>query len=407
MKRPYVPRRPPSAIRFIATFGFAWLVIGLFTGTFVLVVAVRGILDLVGRLGLSQKGEDRVLIGVILLFIALTFMLARRVVRTLYRQSPTTRRLTLAVLTIPAALSAYAWTNPARFLARFAGSESTTFAMKGGPSFIFGAYPDEARLKQLKAQGVTNVVSLQSPDVVVEISGITEERAATAREGMTFIEAPMLPWVSDNTESLEKIRQIALHGKGSYYIHCGLGRDRVNIAKRVIEAVRPDGDTRLATVDVKSAIGFERRTERFEHGMPMKVRDGAWVVPYLNDAEFYGFILQGQPGHVYMVSDAKDTAQQRWVSGAEKQMKQYAVAFTEVPAGAPAALVTQLRAQPGPFTVLVPTMTNGLGDPQDPTARAIASAYGVRVMPLKATAPLTPGETPNLVAAPPVKKAGA
>ena len=35
----------PSTAQFFATFGYAWFTIGLFTGTLVLVLAVRGILD--------------------------------------------------------------------------------------------------------------------------------------------------------------------------------------------------------------------------------------------------------------------------------------------------------------------------------------------------------------------------
>src|SRR2546423_15134814 len=95
--------RPPSVGRFFATFGYAWLMIGLFTGTLVLVVAVRGIIDLIQRFGWGQTAQDRVLIGVIGLFIVLSFILARAVVRSLYRQPARTRRIALGALAIPAA----------------------------------------------------------------------------------------------------------------------------------------------------------------------------------------------------------------------------------------------------------------------------------------------------------------
>jgi hypothetical protein len=145
----------PSAGKFFATFGYAWLTIGLFTGTLVLVVAVRGIMDVLQRLGWGQAAQNRLLIAVILLFIALSFMIARSVVRMLYRQSPRTRMLALLAMAIPAIMSLYAWSNPARFLAGIAGTTGSTYAMKGGPTFLFGAYPDENRLRALKKQGVT------------------------------------------------------------------------------------------------------------------------------------------------------------------------------------------------------------------------------------------------------------
>lgn len=400
----------PSTAQFFATFGYAWFTIGLFTGTLVLVLAVRGILDVLQRLGWEQSAQNRLLIGVILLFIALSFLLARRVVRFLFRQATTTRRVLLAGLAVPAALSMYAWSNPARFLSSFAGTVGSTLAMKNGPTFIFGSYPDEDRLKELKKQGVQSVVSLQSPAVLVEISGINEERDAAAREGLAFIEAPMLPWVSDNTESLEKIKQLALHGKGTYYVHCGLGRDRVNIAKRVIESLEPQSFAHVAkSGDFKAAAGFERRTEMFEHGMPMKVKEGFWVVPYLNEAEFYGFILQGQPGELVLVSDPANVQQKVWVADAEKKMKQYAVAYSSLHypglAGdtSTKAIVAKVRSLPGSLTVMVPSMTTGLGDPVDPVARAIAKAFGAFVKELPKTIKLAPGET--LITPPPIIQA--
>ena len=396
----------PSTAQFFATFGYAWFTIGLFTGTLVLVLAVRGILNVLQRLGWEQSSQNRLLIGVILLFFALSFLLARRVVRFLYRQTTTTRRLMLVGLAVPAALSMYAWSNPARFLASYAGTVGSSFSMKNGPTFMFGSYPDEDQLKELKKKGVTSVVSLQSPAVLVEISGISEERRAAARQGLAFIEAPMLPWVSDNTESLEKIKQLALHGKGTYYVHCGLGRDRVNIAKRVIEALEPQSSAHVAkSNDITVAAGFERRTEVFERGMPMKVKEGFWVIPYLNEAEFYGFILQGQPGHLVISFDPSNPGQRNWLADAEKKMKEYAVAYEAMPYPAAGdtstkAIVTKVSSLTGPVTVMVPSMTTGLGDPKDPVARAIAKVYGASVKALPKTIKLAPGET--LIAPPPV-----
>src|SRR5260221_7739275 len=99
--------------------------------------------------------------------------------------------------------------------------------MRGGPNFLFGSYPDDDDLRELKKKGVTAIVSLQSPAVVVEISGIAAERKAAARQGPRFFDAPILPWVSDNAESIEKIKQLALHGTGTYYEPCALRRARV------------------------------------------------------------------------------------------------------------------------------------------------------------------------------------
>ena len=394
-------------MQFFATFGYAWFTIGLFTGTLVLVVAVRGILDVLRRLGWEQGAQNRLLIGVILLFVVGSFLLARRVVRALYRQTPTTRKMVLFALAIPALLSGYAWSNPTRFLVGFAGTEGSSLAMRGGPNFMFGSYPDDERIRELKKLGVTAVVSLQSPAVLVEISGIKDERGAVARAGLAFIEAPMLPWVSDNTESLEKIKQLALHGKGTYYVHCGLGRDRVNIVKRVIEALQPQTGVKVASAaDLKRAAGFERRTEPFERGMLMKVRDGVWVIPYPNKDEFYGFILQGQPGHVILALNPADTLQRTWIAEAESRMKEYAVPYTFIPYPAvngdtnTAAILAQMRALKPPFTVIVLKTGWTVGLPKTPVPLAIAKAYKVSLQPPPKLVEKTEGERPDLVPGP-------
>ena len=384
--------RPPSVGRFFATFGYAWLMIGLFTGTLVLVVAVRGIIDLIQKFGWGQSVQDRVLIGVIGIFIVASFILARAVVRSLYRQPARTRQIALGALAIPALASAYAWSNPTRFLTKFAGSASTSLQLAGGPSFIFGSYPDEDALRELKTKGVTTIVSLQDPRVLVELEGIKEEKAATEKLGLKFIQAPMLPWVSDNTESLEQIRQIALHGHGTYYVHCGLGRDRTNIAKRVIESVGPQSQARVAgTRDLKTAVSFANRAEPFQRGRLFKLAENVWVVPFLNEHEFYGYILEGQPGHVFLALNPNDTTQAAFMAKATRDMRQYVVDYSlatttagdtgkmvraaDTTAAALSAMIAKFRAQQPPFTVMLPR-TAFEERPKEPLLRALLKAYG-------------------------------
>ena len=388
--------QPPTAARFFLTFGYTWFVIGLFTGTLVLVVAVRGIIDIIQKLGWGQSAQDRILIGLILVFVVTSFMLARRVVRVLYRQSPRSRKIALAALAVPALASGYAWSNPTRFLAGFAGTTSASVQMSGGgPTFLFGSYPDDARIRELKQQGVETIVSLQDPRVLVELQGINEERKSAERAGVKLVQAPMLPWVSDNSASIELIKQLALHGKGTYYVHCGLGRDRVNIAKRVIESLEPQTHARLAaTSGLKHAEGFETRTNPFQRGRLFRLADEVWMIPIPNAAEFYGYIIQGTPGHVFLLLDPADTAQASWMTKARSDMEKYSITSTIVPTTAgdtlrraikaadttSAALnevIAKLRAQKPPYTLVVPYTTYSRNAPTQPLLRAVLKAYGV------------------------------
>ena len=145
----------------------------------------------------------------------------------------------------------------------------------------------------------------------------------------------MLPWVSDNTESLAKIKDLALHGEGTYYVHCGLGRDRVNIAKRVIEALDPLHRQKVAAAaDLKRAEGFENRTTPFQRGRLIQLADEVWMIPMPNAAEMYGHIIQGSPGHVFLLLDPADTVQAPWITKAQQDMEQYSVTFTTIPTSA-------------------------------------------------------------------------
>lgn len=387
--------KPPSPARFIATFGYAWFVIGLFTGTLVLVFAVRGIIDLIQKFGWGQTAQNRILMGLILVFIVTSFMLARRVVRLLYRQTPRTRKIALVALAIPAIASGYAWSNPTKFLAGFAGTTSGSLQMSnGGPTFLFGSYPDDDRIRELKKQGVQTIVSLQDPRVLVELQGINEERKSVEREGLKLIQAPMLPWVSDNTASLEIIKNLALHGKGTYYVHCGLGRDRVNIAKRVIESVDPALHVRLAaTSGLKHAAGFETRAEPFQRGRLFELANEVWMVPLPNAEELYGYFIQGAPGHVVMLLDPADTAQASFMAKARHDLQQYSITSSVIPtsagdttrkaikaadttAAALNAIVAQVQALKAPYTLVVSYTTYDKGAPKPPLQRALLKAYG-------------------------------
>ena len=388
--------QPPSATRFIATFGYAWFVIGLFTGTLVLVFAVRGIIDLIQKFGWGQTAQNRILMVLILVFIITSFMLARRVVRLLYRQTPRTRKIALVALAIPAIASGYAWSNPTKFLAGFAGTTSGSLQMSnGGPTFLFGSYPDDDRIRELKKQGVQTIVSLQDPRVLVELQGINEEKKSAEREGIKLVQAPMLPWVSDNSASLEIIKNLALHGKGTYYVHCGLGRDRVNIAKRVIESLEPQSHAHLAaTSGLKHAAGFDTRTEPFQRGRLFELADEVWMVPIPNAAELYGYFIQGAPGHVVMLLDPADTAQASWMAKAQRDMQQYSITSSVIPttagdtlrtarkpadttAAALNAIVAKVQALKAPYTLVVPYTTYSKGAPTQPLLRALLKAYGV------------------------------
>jgi hypothetical protein len=353
-----------------------WLLIGLVLGTAVLVGPVRLITEGMGRAGWEQSSQDHVLIVVILLYLIFSMLVTRWIVGMMFRaRNRNTRWAIAAVFTLLAAGTAWEWSNPAKMLAGIAGGgDGGFFNVRGGAQFIFGAYPDDARLQQLKKDGVTSVISLQHPGVVIEREGISAEKDAAAKLHLNFIQAPMLPWVSNNEASLEKLRVIARTGKGIFYVHCGLGRDRVNVAKRVIEA---EGAKIALGADVKAATSVADRPVPFERGSLAHIDHGKWLIPYPNKHEMFGFVLGGQAGQVVSLLDPLDPEQAAWNNEMEALMKQYAIPFTmrPLPATEPARaaqIAKEVQAMPEPVTVIVAQTPMEDGKPMTKTQPAFA-----------------------------------
>jgi len=358
-----------------------WLLVGLVLGTAVLVGPVRLITQGMGDAGWQQGSQDHVLIVVIFLYLILSLLLTRWIVGIMFRaRHRNTRWGIAAVLTLLAAGTAWEWSNPAKLLAGIAGGgDAGSYSVAGGPEFLFGAYPDEPRLEALKKEGVTSIISLQHPGVIIEREGISAERDAAQKLHLNFIQAPMLPWVSDNAESLDKLREIARTGKGKYYVHCGLGRDRVNVAKRIIEA---EG-RKVQLTNVKNAIAFVDRPNPFQRGSLGHLDHDRWLIPYPNKDEMFGYILGGQAGTVVSLLDPTDPEQAAWNADMETMFKQYAIPFIMRPlpssglAQAP-EIAKEVQALPEPVTVIAPMtpMEDGKPRSQTQTALAFMTAYG-------------------------------
>jgi hypothetical protein len=352
-----------------------WLLVGLLLGTAVLVGPVRLITGGMGRAGWEQSSQDHVLIVVILLYLVLSMLLTRWIVGVMFRtRNRNTRWAIAAVFTLLGAGTAWAWSNPARMLAGIAGGgHGGTVDIAGGAKFIFGAYPDEEKLRELKRQGVTSVISLQHPGVVIEREGINAEKRSTQTLNIDLIQTPMLPWVSNNEASLAKLREIARTGKGVFYVHCGLGRDRVNVAKRIIQA---EG-RQIALSGIKAATQFADRPVPFERGSLARLDSGKWLIPYPNKHEMFGFVLGGQAGTVVSLLNPQEPQQAAWNAEMEALFREFAIPFImrPVPANDPARaaeLAREIQSMPEPVTVIVSETPLEDGKARAKTRAAIA-----------------------------------
>lgn len=310
-------------------FCYLWLMVGFFTGTLLLVGPVRFITAELQARGWTDEQESWAMLGVIAVYVLASAALALWLFRR--AASCRTRRMRLAIpiaLTVAAVASLWAWMNPT-VLATVAGGVAGE-VKSGNAEFVFGPYPEPARLDELKKDGYAGVISLQHPAVLpFEPPGIAKEKAHAEKIGLPFIHAPMMPWVSANDESLEKIRQLARTARGRYYVHCGLGRDRANVVKRMLER---EGAQVAASGGFLEAGSFRKRLTNgrgpFERGEIRELEHDVWLIPYPNKHELFGNMLSGQVKHVLMLLDPNNPTEKPWLDEGTRLFTEFAVPFS-------------------------------------------------------------------------------
>ena len=351
-------RANPGPALVVATFLYVWLMVGFFTGTVVLVGPVKWITAALHAAGASQTAENLTLRGVILAYVVGSLFLTRWLAGRIWRARGTGPRLAIpAVVTVLAALCLYQWMDPGRMLASVGGAQIDNVSSASGAVFNFGAYPDRAMLERLKQQGITEVVSLQSPAVLpFEPRSIAEEQKNTRELGIRFVNIPMIPWVSDNADATARLQALARSGKGRFYVHCGLGRDRTNVAMRIIQAA---GVEVHASRSLHHASRFEDRRDPMQHGAFYQLEPNVWLVPRPNGAEVAGYMLAGQVKTAVLLMDTTVAQQRQWNAELGKLLLGAGVQVIEAPlrksqAARAAQLAEKVRALPRPVVVIAP-----------------------------------------------------
>ncbi len=203
-----------------------------------------------------------------------------------------------------------------------ADAQSTEIAKQ----FTIGPYPTESRVTQLKKEGYTGIISLLHPAVVpFEPSLIKDEENASRQAGIAFIKAPMLPWVGDNAASLKIIEEIAKTGKGRYYIHCYLGKDRVNVVKNLIARINGSSKT-IEQDNLTSARGFEDQ-KTFERGVIYKLDEQVYMTPYPTNEELLGYFMAGQVKTVVNLMNGSDPNNRTWIKKEKDELETAGIIF--------------------------------------------------------------------------------
>ncbi len=282
--------------------------VGFVLGTITLRGPLRALIESGRDQGRSAEAESVLVRLVIVLLVAVSLLAAGWLSRKVNRTSSRTLEFGLPALSVLLAGGCVGWW----LLSAPESSRPDSFV---GSRFTFGAYPSEARISQLAAEGYSGVISLLHPAVVpFETRLIEQERSAVVAAGLEFVHAPMLPWVSDNRESLATVETIVERGHGRYYVHCLLGKDRVRIVERWIREIDREGkgESGLEIARTKK----ERRLRDgmlWERGGVAFVGEGIFVTPQPAASEYMSYLLAGVNGRVISLLDPNRPEDRAWL----------------------------------------------------------------------------------------------
>jgi protein tyrosine phosphatase (PTP) superfamily phosphohydrolase (DUF442 family) len=310
----------PAEFSGYAFLAFCWLFNGFAMGTVILLWPVRIWVNYVRDNNLPGYLEPAGVVVFIVVLVIASFRLSLQIFQwQLLTSSRLWRVASLGIPAVAAAIALWLFLHPDIINK---GENNTSVSEK----FTLGPYPDEAKIAELKKAGYTDIISLLHPAVVpFEPRLIKEEEGAAAKANIHLIRAPMLPWIGDNEASLKTIADIVKNGKGKYYIHCYLGKDRVNVVKNLI--VRLSGSINGATEE--SQRTFEG-AGAFERGELYRIDTGVYVTPYPTDEEFLSFFLAGHVKTVINIMDSTANDAKPWVTKEMLALKQNAIVFKQV-----------------------------------------------------------------------------
>ncbi len=151
--------------------------------------------------------------------------------------------------------------------------------------FTFGPYPDKVKLEELEAEGYDGVITLLSTALIFEKQLLDEERQNGDAAGIDILSFPMLPWIGDNQESIRGLQKLVGENENRYYVHCYLGKHRVDTAKQVI----------LSEMGQQAEISSFLLDPTFERGDIYAYKDEQIMLgPYPTDEEWFTTILRRQ-----------------------------------------------------------------------------------------------------------------
>lgn len=189
----------------------------------------------------------------------------------------------------------------------------------------FGPYPDAQRLAELENEGYDGVITLLNPSIPFENVLLEQELQQGEEIDIEVYSYPMLPWISENEESLAAINELVVGNEGRYYIHCYLGKHRVELVRR--ELTGANGNT--VTVEeepLKSSL--ERgRLSAFD-------QEQIILGPYPTDEEWVDVVLRRNVKEIVSTLDPTNPEDAALIENERQVAEDNDLIFTERPLNA-------------------------------------------------------------------------
>lgn len=291
-----------------------WLFWGFALGTVILLGPVRKTVDYARQHHWSEQNEDLLVFTFIAFLILVSFLIA--LVSSKYVLTGTNKLQKGILIGLPVIASAFALSvllNP-----EYVNGKTQDKISDG---FTIGPYPTKEKLEELKDEGYTTVISLLHSAVVpFEPKLLAEERENAEAVGIKLINIPLLPWISSNEEAIESLRKLVKNAKGKYYVHCYLGKDRVNVAKLII---LQESKQQIHGMETKARSLDSIKA--FERGDIVKLDNDVFFTPLPTKEEYFGYIIAAGYKQVVSLKNLKEPGANEGVQEEQKWLAPYKI----------------------------------------------------------------------------------
>lgn len=318
---------PFFSFKNISLFIFFGLSIGLPLGIFTLTIGPnRMISDKAILENWSENHENWIQKIAIFTFCILVFLISFFLIQFFNKWNSKIQKLILGFCLTSLLTSFYVFSfKPEMLITNRSGEES--FEKNDNIEFYFGSYPDSDKMQELKSQNYTAIISLLHKLVIPAEPILMKKEAENAnKNGMKLISIPMLPWIIENDSAIIKIKQLAKNAKGKYYVHCYLGKDRVNVFRSIVEK-----ENKLIQIKNKISARNIDTISNFERGKIYKINNDIYFTPFPTDEEFFSFVFNGKIKTVVSLMNPMISGEKPFIIREDKIMKQYNMNFANYP----------------------------------------------------------------------------